>query len=717
MNIVAVTDVNNHIPEVLSQPQKAEKKSGKRIGYNYIILKSLKESRKNDVVKCLYIKGLKNFGLCVIKEGSFGETKDKYGRDIKDRLVWQQQLHQLLQDKVRIPRLLGSFEENDNYYLVLEYIRGKSFFSAYTEKNRILRDALINGKKLGLKFLDYLLQIIDILKTLHENQVVHRDVTASNFMVTTRGKIAMIDMELSYSLKDTTAAPYELGTYGYMSPEQLASKTPTIKEDIFSLGALLLQLWTGSISPQKLTEAPIKDITQKVYFFIPDERLANLVIQCLQPGPEFRPALYTIKEVISGFRSDLKRKAKRVASKSDLFSREQILGCIQASINTLSTPLLADEGDGWFSESLNSSLNVDRYKLEKAWYASLNRGAAGIIYFLSQALNVGLDISSCHPHIESGLALIREKYIENINDVSPGLHFASDGIALALAAALQNKLLTPTDKYINWIDLLLEKASNDNNISHGIAGQGMANLYCRQFIKPDKLNERLEKYVQTLLNKQEKEGHWIKQESDNKVKIISGFDNGVAGIICFLLEYGHLFNHASSLLAAEKGLRWLMKRAVYKDNRLSWRSTSGKTLPSTWCEGSTGIGFVFIRAYNYTNNPIYKEFGEKALSNPYRSFLTNSLSQSYGLSGTAEVYLEASRVFNSKIWQDKTQTAVQVIMHLKKQSAKHGPYWLAEEEHLPVANFMIGNTGILHFLLRSCFPDKLHFPLYPVNQL
>src|SRR5262245_11680436 len=107
---------------------KAEKKNGKRIGYNYIILKSLKESQKNDVVTCLYIKSLTDFGICVIKEGSYGDSKDKHERDIKDRLLWQKKLHEKLQNKVRIPRLLGSFEENGNFYLVIERIRGRSMF-------------------------------------------------------------------------------------------------------------------------------------------------------------------------------------------------------------------------------------------------------------------------------------------------------------------------------------------------------------------------------------------------------------------------------------------------------------------------------------------------------------------------------------------------------------------------------------------------------------
>ncbi len=55
--------VSLHEGSVAVVPQKAEKKSGKRIGFNYIILKSLKESKKNDVVKCIYIKGITNFGF------------------------------------------------------------------------------------------------------------------------------------------------------------------------------------------------------------------------------------------------------------------------------------------------------------------------------------------------------------------------------------------------------------------------------------------------------------------------------------------------------------------------------------------------------------------------------------------------------------------------------------------------------------------------------
>src|SRR5882672_6085182 len=149
-NVKTVTVKETLNEEDVAPKGKVEKKSGRRIGYNYIIVKSLKESRKNDVVKCFYIKGLTNFGFCVIKEGTYGDTKDKYGRDIKDRLIWQKQLHELLQNKVRMPRLMGSFEENGNYYLVMEYIKGKPLYEKIRE-DKNLRESLLSGGKYGME--------------------------------------------------------------------------------------------------------------------------------------------------------------------------------------------------------------------------------------------------------------------------------------------------------------------------------------------------------------------------------------------------------------------------------------------------------------------------------------------------------------------------------------------------------------------------------------
>jgi len=710
MKLATAAEIH-HTTDESPKHQKAEKKAGRRDGYNYIILKSLKESRKNDVVKCLYIKSLTRFGICVIKEGSYGESMDRYGRDIKDRLLWQKQLHESLQGKVRLPRLLGTFEENGNYYLILEHIKGKSFFKACQEKNKELRDSIMQGNRLGLTFLGYLLQIIDIIETLHRNQVIHRDATATNFMVTPRGKVTIIDMELAYSLTDTTMPPYELGTYGYMSPEQLRSQTPTIKEDIFSIGAILLQIWIGSIGPHKLTQTSIDDLCQKVNFFVPDQKLGDLIIQCLHPDPGSRPLCQTIRTVINDFRLNLKKNIARPSSNPKYFSKEEILQVVQSTINSLATPLFADPERGWFSENSNNQNYKDKTKIEKTWYTNFNSGVAGIIYFLSYAKKVGFDTSIALPYVYKGLELIQTNYIEHIHESSPGLYFGSDGIATALAAAMKYKLIEQNSDYTNWIELLLKKQTTVTNIAYGVAGQGLSNLYCRSFIDERMMHDRLEGYIQILLSKQAKDGSWVNESSDNKKRVTRGFASGVAGIIYFLLEYASQFSDVRARHAAENGLNWLMNKSIMKEGKLRWLSSTGKKLPSTWYEGTAGIGLTFLRAYHYTNNSNYKKLAELALYSQPKLSLVNNLSLCHGLSGTAEIYMEAQRILQHQEWDERISNAIQVIMHLKQNHVKFGPYWLVEDEHQPVGDFMTGNTGILHCLIRYCFSNEVQLPL------
>lgn len=695
---------------------KVVKKSGKRIGYNYIILKSLKASQKNDVVKCLYIKSLTDFGFCVIKEGTFGDSKDKEGRDIKDRLVWQQHLHELLQGKVRMPRLLGRFEENGNYYLVLEHIRGKSLTSLLKKHGKELREALINGEKLGIRFLNYLLQVISLLETLHQNHIVHRDATPNNFMITPRGRVVIIDMELSYSLKQQfPSPPFQLGTYGYMSPQQMAIETPTIQEDVFSIGSILIQMWT-SISPAKINDIFVADLDRKVCFFIPDQQIAEIVLQCLQPQLDKRPALSTVSQLLQQYKNDLKKKVVRSTSSPNLSTREEILRTVQEATTALGSPLLTDVDRGWFSEDPKKLTSADKNKISKSWYASYNLGAAGIIYALSKIKTVGLQVEATLPSIQKGLDLIEEKYINKGLSASPSLHFGSAGIAAALSTAIDSGLIEAQPKYWDWLNTLLNKDSTLLNISHGIAGQGLANLICAPSLRIEKINERLLQYVQHILNRQGKDGSWINSVKDKKPKITRGFARGMAGIIYFLLEYGQRYGDHQSLAGAERGLYWLMKKAIHKNNAVLWRSASGKEVLPWWCEGSAGIALTFLKAWSILKAPIYRQYAIGAMHNHPEKILDNNLSQCHGLSGLGEIYLEAYHTLEDEKWLERANWIAQALHNLRKFHPEHGIYWLVEHERQPVSNFMLGNSGILHFLTRYCYPDKIGFPLMPTKK-
>lgn len=718
MKAVTITTLSQNASETEIKG-KAEKKAGKRIGYNYIIVKSYKESQKNDVVKCLYIKSLTDFGFCVLKEGSYGDTKDKHGRDIIDRLKWQKKLHELLQDKVRMPRLLGTFAERGNYYLVIEHIKGKPFYKVCYENKKELRQSILNGNKLGIRVIDYLLQIADILAILHQQKIVHRDATANNFMITPGGRVTVIDMELGFSVQQNFPLPaFQLGTHGYMSPQQEATETPTTAEDIFALGAMILLAWTG-LSPNKITNEPLAILASKIQFFIPDRKVADVVCQCLHPQADIRPDSRTVKQVLEQFKIDQQKKSQRTIYQPVIYSKDQILTTIQNVINTLATPLFADAEKGWFADDMKQKPDADKHKLQKMWYASFNRGDSGIIYMLSQGKKSGMDMTSVMPFVQKGLERIKEKYIDRLEYKKLGLHYGCDGIAATLATAIKQDLIEPTQIYIEWIDWLLEKENQSLSIVSGVAGQGLANIIARHFISPQKVNDRLKRYVQHLIGIQEKGGNWVHGHYRLKFtkwkipKITQGFADGMAGYLYFLLEYALTFHDSQSCSAAEKALQWMMNKAIHKNGNINWQTSKKKELKYWWAEGTAGIALSFIKAYQITGNPAYKQYATKALLSIPPNLIDSNIGQHSGLSGLGEVYVEAWQVFKEEQWLERAGWIAQVIMHLQKQHPKYGPYWLVEHERQPVANFMIGNSGVAHFLLRYCYPERIGFPMEP----
>ena len=684
---------------------KVQKKSGKRIGFNYIIYKSLKKSPKNDVMKCIYIKGLLNFGTCVIKEGTLGDSLDKQGRDIKDRLMWQKQLHEKLQSKVRVPRYFDCFEENGNYYLVIEHIRGESLIQLLKKNSKVLRESLMVRNKNGLKFLKILIDIVALLEKLHKEKIVHRDASSNNFMIMRNGKIAIIDLELSYSLEqEYPSPPFQLGTHGFMSPQQLATQSPTLEEDIFALGAVIFQMWTY-ISPSKIIDISHDMVVKKVHFFIPDLEIANIVCKCLAPEIDKRPSLSEIKSTIINYRNSPSNSARPII-KPHIFSRQEISDTIQNTITAYSSTLFADPEKGWFSDTGKENLR-GKDKMEKAWYASFSEGAAGIIYMLSIAKQAGFNVDNTYPFIQKGLDLIEKKYITEKTSSSPSLHFGTAGIAVSLFAAQQSGLINFDTNYTAWIINLLDRENENFDITQGISGQGLALLKCLPAIQHTILPNRIHTYAQLLLSMQEKNGTWRTGVNDKASKISKGLFSGISGYAHFLLEYSKCFNNTDALKGAEIALNWIIKHLNVSKDTYFW--TPVKDINPWLAAGATGIALPFINAYEVTSNIKYKKFATELLNKYKENAINNSLSQQNGICGLGEMYLEASKVFNDSNWLKKADWLVQNVLYLTKSNSKQGSYWLVEHEKFPTACFMSGNSGVLHFLMRYCYSDNNKF--------
>ena len=128
--------------------------------------------------------------------------------------------------------------EEETLAIVMEYVEGKTL-------DKILSEELLDNKQRIAVFR----QVLSAVSYAHENNIIHRDIKPSNVIVQMRGgdvQAKVMDFGIAKLTTSSTGNTIFGGSPGYMSPEQLESRT-TIdrRSDIFSLGILLYELLTG----------------------------------------------------------------------------------------------------------------------------------------------------------------------------------------------------------------------------------------------------------------------------------------------------------------------------------------------------------------------------------------------------------------------------------------------------------------------------------------
>jgi NIMA (never in mitosis gene a)-related kinase len=131
-------------------------------------------------------------------------------------------------------------EDSKNFVMITEYCEGRDFSQSDGTMADVIRDYREKNEKIPEKsVLDAILRISLGLQYLHNNNVVHADLKPENILVDTHGNIKVTDYATSLVFHNYTEYPFPVvGTYSYLSPEQMTSESFDKSVDIWALGCI-----------------------------------------------------------------------------------------------------------------------------------------------------------------------------------------------------------------------------------------------------------------------------------------------------------------------------------------------------------------------------------------------------------------------------------------------------------------------------------------------
>lgn len=211
---------------------------------------------------------------CVVKQLKPASDDPNFIREARRLFNTEAETLEKLGRHDQIPQLLAYFEEDKQFFLVQEFVEGRSLHDELkaplpdvsdldnTTQDRILAeldniDAPPRGKQLSeVEVLKILKDVLDVLEFVHSEGVIHRDIKPDNLICRKKDqKIVLIDFgavramqdastQLTANEKGESRFTVTIGTPGYMPSEQCAGR-PTYSSDIYALGMVAIKALTG----------------------------------------------------------------------------------------------------------------------------------------------------------------------------------------------------------------------------------------------------------------------------------------------------------------------------------------------------------------------------------------------------------------------------------------------------------------------------------------
>jgi hypothetical protein len=184
-------------------------------------------------------------------------------------------------------RVFDIGEVDGRPFLTMEFIDGEDLASLIRRIGRLPADKAVELAR----------QLCAGLAAAHDAGVLHRDLKPANIMIDGRGRARITDFGLAGLAGDFRGADLASGTPTYMAPEQLAGREVSVRSDVYALGLVLYEMFTGrrafdATDPGELErqrESASRPSPASVVKDL-DPAIERAIQRCLEPDPARRPA-------------------------------------------------------------------------------------------------------------------------------------------------------------------------------------------------------------------------------------------------------------------------------------------------------------------------------------------------------------------------------------------------------------------------------------------
>ena len=178
-------------------------------------------------------------------------------------------------------------EVDGRHFLSMEYVDGEDLASLLRRIGRLPPD----------KALELSRQLCAGLAAAHDRGVLHRDLKPANVMVDGRGRARIMDFGLAVAASESGTEAEIGGTPAYMAPEQFAGRGASVRSDLYALGLVLYELYTGkrafdagSIEDYRRKHAEDPPTSPSAMVAGIEPAVERAILRCIEKDPAQRPS-------------------------------------------------------------------------------------------------------------------------------------------------------------------------------------------------------------------------------------------------------------------------------------------------------------------------------------------------------------------------------------------------------------------------------------------